>query len=134
MSYGGDFLGEIVEHIVRQPRWQPAGKYFRMSVVVVGVDTELAALHRKASGMSEGRSKHRRFAPRREAIRGISGGAGANCEGFAGARPLKRELGLEDLGARVRLRALADRGSRVVHPHPVTSSEIGDRAECVREG
>ena len=68
------------------------------------------------------------------AVRGVSGGAEANCQDLVGARPVKRELGLEDLGIRVRLRALANGGSRVVHSNPATNSEFGDRAQCVREG
>ena len=70
----------------------------------------------------------------RGAVRGVSGGAGANCEDFVGNRPVKRELGLEDLGVRVRLRALTNGGSRVVHPNPATNSEFGDRMQCVGEG
>ena len=40
----GGFLGEIVEHILRQPRWQ----ILRHVVMVVGVGTGLAALYRNA--------------------------------------------------------------------------------------
>ena len=68
------------------------------------------------------------------AVRGVSGGAGANYEDLVGARSVKRELGLEDLGVRVRLRALVNGGNRVVHPNPATNNEFGDRAQCVREG
>ena len=70
----------------------------------------------------------------RGAVRGVSGGAGANCEDLVGARPVNRELGLEDLGVRIRLRALANGGSRVVHPNPAINNEFGDRAQRVGEG
>ena len=61
-------------------------------------------------------------------------GTGANCEDLVGARPVERELGLEDLGIRVRLRALADGGNRVVHPHRAANGEFGNRVQCVGEG
>ena len=69
----------------------------------------------------------------RGAIRVVSGVSRANREDLVGARPVKRELGLEDLGVRVRLRTLANGGSCVVHPNPATSSEFEDRAQCVGE-
>ena len=50
---------------------------------------------------------------------------GANCEDFGRACPVVRELGLEGLGVRVRLRALADSGSHIVHPHPAANGEFG---------
>ena len=40
----GGFLGEIVGHILRQPRWQA----LRHVAMVVGVGTGLAALYRNA--------------------------------------------------------------------------------------
>ena len=67
-------------------------------------------------------------------MRGVSEDAGANCEDFVGTCRAKRDLGFDDLGVRVRLRALADGGSRVVHPYTVTKSEFGDRAKCIGEG
>ena len=66
-------------------------------------------------------------------VRGVSGGAGGNCEDFVGARPVERELGLETLGVRVRLHNLADGGSRIVHPRPDAKGEFGNRAQCVGE-
>ena len=68
------------------------------------------------------------------AVRGVSGGAGANYEDLVGARSVKRELGLEDLGVRVRLRALTNGGSRIVRPHPAANGEFGSLAQGVREG
>ena len=70
----------------------------------------------------------------RGAVRDVSRGTGANCEDIIGARPVERELGLEDLGVRVLLHALADGGSRIVYPHPAANSEFGIRAQCVGEG
>ena len=70
----------------------------------------------------------------RGAVRGVSGGAWANSEVFVGARPIEPELGLEDRGIRVRLRASADGDSRVVHPHPAANGEFGNHAQCVGEG
>ena len=58
---------------------------------------------------------------------------GAYCD-LVGARPVERELGLEDLGVRARLRALADGGSRVVNPHPAANDGFENRAQCVGEG
>ena len=60
---------------------------------------------------------------------GVSEGAGANCEDLVGARLARRELGLEDLGVRVHLRALVNGGRRVVDTNPATNSESGDRAQ-----
>ena len=68
----------------------------------------------------------------RGAIWGAGGGTGANCEDFVGARSVERELGFDDVGVRVRLRALAEGGSRVVHPHPAPNGEIWEnRAQYV---
>ena len=80
--------------------------------MVVGVGTGLETLHRNAPASI--RAGHVWVDPKRGACRpggsrpGCQRGAGANYEDFVGARPVKRELGLEDLGVRVRLRALAD--------------------------
>ena len=52
---------------------------------------------------------------------------GAYCD-LVGARPVERELGLEDLDVRVRLRALANGGSRMVHPRPAAKGEFRHRA------
>ena len=41
---------------------------------------------------------------------------------------------LEGLGIRVRLRALADGGRRLVHPHPAANAKFGDWTQCVGEG
>ena len=39
------FLGEVVEHVLRQSRWQ----VLRHVALIVGVGTAFAALHRNAS-------------------------------------------------------------------------------------
>ena len=65
--------------------------------------------------MSEGRSKTQELATQRGADRGINGGQGTNCEDFVGARPVERELGLENLGVGVCLRAFVDGRSGVAH-------------------
>ena len=70
----------------------------------------------------------------RGAVRDVSRGTGANCEDIIGARPVERELGLEDLGVRVRLCALAGCGNRIVHPHPAVNGEFRNRPQCVGEG
>ena len=51
-----------------------------------------------------------------------------------GARPVERQLGLEDLGVRIRLRALADGGSRIVYSRQPANSEFANRAQRVGEG
>ena len=48
-------------------------------------------------------------------------------------RQVERELGLEDLGVRVRLRALVDDGSRMVDRYPAADGEFGNRAQRVGE-
>ena len=68
------------------------------------------------------------------AVRGFGREAGANCQDFVRARPGKRKLGLEYLGVRVSLHALADGGSRVVHPYPTTHDEFWCRTQRVGEG
>ena len=70
----------------------------------------------------------------RGAVGGFNGVTGANCDDFVAARPFGRELGLENLGVRGRLRALADGGHRIVHQHPDANDEFGNRAQCVGEG
>ena len=70
----------------------------------------------------------------RGAVRGVSGGAGANCEDLVGARPVNRELGLEDLGVRVCVGALTDGGSRIERSHPATNVDFGNWTQCVGEG
>ena len=67
-------------------------------------------------------------------MRVVSGGTRASCEKFVGARPVERALGLEDLGVRVRLRALAGGGSRIVHSRPAADDQFGNRMQCVGEG
>ena len=95
--------------------------------MVVGGGTGLAALHRNApasirAGHVGGKIEIEELVPRRGAVRGVSGGSRANCEDLAWAGPAKRELGLEDLGVRVRHRALASGGSRVVPLYSATNS------------
>ena len=84
--------------------------------------------------MSEGRCKYRSLAPREEPS-GVSAGVhGPTARTLSGAGPFERELDLEDLGVRAPLRALADGGGQVVHPHPAINGEFRDRAQCVGEG
>ena len=49
-------------------------------------------------------------------------------------RPVEGEDGLEDLGVRVGLRALADGGHRIVHPRLVADVKFGDWMQSVGEG
>ena len=99
--------------------------------MVVGVGTGLETLHRNAPASI--RAGHVWVDPKRGACRpggsrpGCQRGAGANYEDFVGARPVKRELGLEDLGVRVRLCTLAGGGNRIVHPHPAAKDEFAVR-------
>ena len=60
-------------------------------------------------------------------------GRGHNGEDLVGGRPAGRELGPENLGVRIRLRAMVDGGSRIVRPHPAASDELGNRTRCVGE-
>lgn len=46
---------------------------------------------------------------------------------FVEARPVGRELGRENLGIRISLRALVDAGSRIVHPRPAANDQFGYR-------
>ena len=83
--------------------------------------------------MLEGRSKYRSLDP--EGSRpGCQRRYRRQCADLVGTRPVERELGLENLGVRVRLRALADGGSRIVHPQPDANGEFWNRAQCVGEG
>ena len=50
------------------------------------------------------------------------------------ARPVKRKFGLEYLGVRVSLQALADGGSWFVHPCPTTHGEFRGWTQRVGEG
>ena len=54
--------------------------------------------------------------------------------GFVGARPVEGELSLEDLGVRVRLRAVSEGGHRIVHPRPAANGEFEDWTQCVGTG
>ena len=58
----------------------------------------------------------------------------ADSQDLARVRPVKREFGLEHLGARVRLDTLANGGGRVVHPCLTTHSEVGCRTQRVHDG
>ena len=51
-----------------------------------------------------------------------------------GGYTVERELGLEDVGVRISLRALADGGSRLVHPRTAANGEFGNRTQCVGDG
>ena len=42
--------------------------------------------------------------------------------------------GHKDLDVRDRLRALADGGRRIVHPHPAGNGEFGDCTQCIGKG
>lgn len=106
---------------------------------VVEVGTGLAAWYRHApasicDGNVGGQIRIQEVDTERGSVRGGRRGAGANYEGFVGPRPVKRYLGLEDLGARVSLRALTNGGCRTVHPRPAAKDEFRDRAQCVGEG
>ena len=70
----------------------------------------------------------------RGTVRDVGGGTGANCEDFVGARPVEQELSLENFGVRISLGALADGGSRMVHPYPAANDEFRNRTQCVGEG
>ena len=105
-GYGGDFL----ENLLSTYFVSPAGIYFGMSPCGRG------GWHRACSVVPKRAGEHPRRACRRVdpiqelsaewgAVRGVSGVTGANCKDFIGAPPVERELGLEDLGVRVRLRA-----------------------------
>lgn len=67
----------------------------------------------------------------RASVRGVSGGRGADCEGSVGVRPVEPELGIEDLGVRFSLHALAGGDSRTAHPRPATNDELGNRTQYV---
>ena len=128
------FLGDIVEHVLRQTGWR-----IPHVAVVVGVGTGLAALRQNAPASIRARNvggyiQNRSLSPRGGAVRAVGGRAGANCEDLVRARSVSREIGLEDLGVRVRRRAVANGGSHVVHPYGATNSELGDRAQCVEGG
>ena len=72
--------------------------------------------------------------PEWRAVRGLGRGAGADCQDFEMARPVKREFGLENIGVSVSLDTLADGGSIDVHPCPTTHSEFRCRTHRVGEG
>ena len=119
----GGFLEEIVEHTLRQPRWQIFGHV----AMVVEVGTGLSTLCRNEPGMWE-------VSAERGGIQRVREGTRADCENFVEAHPIERELGRENLGVRVRLRALADGGNRIVHRHAAANSEFGNRTQCVGYG
>ena len=113
-----------------------AGKYFGILLWSWGLAQHLQRCTKTrrrvfAPGMSDGRSK---YSAQGGAVRGVSGGTGTNCEDFVGARPVERELGLENLGVGVCLRAFVDGRSGVAHSHPAANGEFGNRAECIEEG
>ena len=131
----GGFLGQVVQHVLTQSRWQ----ILRHVALVVGVGTGLPTLHQNApasihAGHVGGLNQVEEFVAQRGPVRGVSGGAGANYEDLVGVRPEKRELDFEDLGIRVCLRAVVIGRSRVVHPNLTIKHECGDRARCVGEG
>ena len=105
----------------------------------MGADTGLAALNRYApASISAGRigrkiqiQEHR---PEKRSVRVVCCGAGANCEDFAGARPVEIIFVLENLSIRVRLCTLADGGRRIVHPGPAANGELGDWTQRAGEG
>ena len=68
---------------------------------------------------------------------GPSGGAAEEQRPTAricGGPPVEREFGILDLSIRVRLRALTDGCSRVVHPPPAANEKLGDWTLRVGEG
>ena len=104
--------------------------------MVVGVAQGLKRCTQKrprasSPGISEGTSKIYEFSAKKKAVRGVSGVPETNGEVFVGGRPDERELDLEELGFRVRLRALVDGGSRFVHLQPATNREFGNRTRRV---
>ena len=108
----GEFLGIIVEHILRQPR-----RYVLWHVTaVVGVGTGLAAFYRHTpasirTGQVGREIQLEEVVAERRAVRGFGRGAGTNCYEIVKTRPVKRMFGREYLGVRVSLHALADGGS-----------------------
>ena len=73
-------------------------------------------------------------APERRTVRGLGGGAGTDGQDLVRARPVKREFGLEYLGAGVRLHTLAGGRGRIVYPCPTTHSEVMRWTQRVGEG
>ena len=60
--------------------------------------------------------------------------SGPKYKDFVGARPVAEDFGLEDLGGRVGLRALADGERRSVHPRPAANVKFGGWTKSVGEG
>ena len=60
------------------------------------------------------------FIPEGGTVRCVAKGAGADGMDVVGTRPIQREFGLENLGIRAGLCALANSGGRITRPNPIT--------------
>ena len=96
----GVILGEVVEHILRQPRWQ----ILRHIATVVRFGTGLATLylHTRASNGPERVGRHiqtQELSGERRSVQGIRGGVGATCDDFEGPVQLSDSLTLRILAS-----------------------------------
>ena len=130
----GAFLGEVVEHMLRQRCCQ----ILQYVAALVGVGAGLAALWRHApASVCAGNVVRQIQMPElsaKKGSRGARGGKGAICKELVGVRLVERELGLENLGARISLRALVGGCSHNVHPRPDANDELGNRFAVRRRG
>ena len=94
----------------------------------MGVGAGLPALHgdkavRVCAGHVCGEIQIEEFIPEGESVRCIARGTGADRESLVRARPIERKFGLEHLGIRAGLCALANGGGRIIQPNPITHNE-----------
>ena len=73
-------------------------------------------------------------APERRAVRGLGGGAEADCQDLVRARLVKREFGHDYLGVGVPLHTLADGRDRIVRPSSTTRRKVRCWTQRVGEG
>ena len=125
-----EYFDEIIKHVL----FQPIRKVVGLVGAVLGVSTGLAALDGDAAvrvfaGNARGETQIEEFIPEGGTVHVVARATGVDRENLLRARPIERKFGLEHLGIRTGLRALAVSHSQA----QITHHEVGDLTQTVRK-
>lgn len=127
----GEFFEKMLSILLQLRRNLP-----RNVVSSVRIGTDLAVRHRTNGGNGHvGREiKVQEHCAERGIIRGVTEVRGADRNNCVGADPFEQNFGLEDVGVRASLSALATGGSRIVQGRPTANDILGNLMRRVGKG